>query len=167
MHDRDGATAEWSPSQPSKKWTLSASSDLGAGPTRDTLRIAWAAHIGAFEWSHDVTLTFRRPATRDGAMRAFEHTFVRRLARMAQRPLAWFVAAEQSGPGLPWHLHALLCGTGTLSIAQMVRAWGLGHTRVRRYCPTLGAARYVAKAVRDDDAWYDVSRRRPPFRRAA
>ena len=167
MPDRFGATADGSRSQSAKRRALSDGRDHGDVPARDTLRVAWAAHIGAFDWSHDVTLTFRTPTSREGAVRAFEHTFVRRLARCAQRPLSWFIAAERNGLGTPWHLHALLFGTSALSSAQVARAWRLGHARVRRYSAILGAARYVTKAVRDNDAWYDVSRRRPPLRRAA
>ena len=140
--------------------------DDGAGGPR-RLRDGWVAHIDAHEWSHWVTLTFRTPHSRDRALRAFEDVFVRRLARRAQRPIAWFVAVERSGPGAEWHIHALLYGTGSLSNAKIRTAWKLGLTRAERYNAGGGAARYVTKAVRDEDAWYDVSRRRPPLRRAA
>jgi hypothetical protein len=127
------------------------------------LRRAWAAHLGAYEWHHFATLTSRTPRSRTGLVREWAPVFVRRLERRAQRRIDWYVAAERGASG-EWHLHALLYGTGALSTADVERAWKIGHTRVRVYDPNRGAAGYVAKAVLDSDAWYDVSRRPPPLR---
>lgn len=131
------------------------------------VRDAWAEYSDSLAWSHWATLTFRRACGRDAALRAFVHGFVRRLARSAQCAVLWFVAVERSGPGAPWHIHALLYGTGALTNEAVRRAWKLGHSDVQRCRAGGGAARYVTKAVRDDDAWWDVSRRRPPSRCAA
>jgi hypothetical protein len=88
---------------------------------------------------------------------------VRRLERVAQRRLDWFLVVERSA-GFA-HVHALISGADDLALNRLQRAWKLGFTRVERYDPQRGAAFYLTKGFDDsgrpesgrtDD--YDLSR---------
>ena len=125
-------------------------------------RIAWAEFLQQADWSHFATLTTSEPVSVDRLRREFVAGFVRRLARPAQRPLAWFYAMEPSADGQRHHVHALLAHTESLNVAQLGRAWKLGNTRILVYDPRRGAAGYVSKHLAANPELYDVSRRHLP-----
>ena len=127
------------------------------------VRRAWGEYLGRFAWHPFATLTFERPCTPERARRAFVEGYARRLARQAQRPVPWFYAVEFDALGERPHVHALVAGTGGLTIGQLERAWRHGNTRVLAYDPERGAAFYVCKAIAGARALYDLSRRRPPL----
>lgn len=89
--------------------------------------------------------------------------WLRRCARNAQEKLACFYSIERSAKDV-LHIHALIAGTGRLTISQLQGDWTTGHGRITRYNPYRGAAWYVAKDVWDDSAWWDISRFLPPLR---
>jgi hypothetical protein len=142
-------------------------------PHGGDLRRAWGDDLAGYEWHHFVSLTTRAPVPVPRLLREFEQRWVRKLARAAQRPLAWFLAIEGTAAGWP-HLHALIYGTRGLAVRQLERAWPLGNTRVYVYDPARGAAWYVVKHLARDPDGVEMSTRwprpleeLPPARRSA
>ncbi len=120
------------------------------------VRATWAEWLQAFEWSHYCTLTFRLPTSVEGARREFQW-FVRGLEHRAYNRVEWASVIEIS-PGDLIHLHALVGQTDHLTVARVEQAWRSGITRIRRYDPRRGAARYMTKAINNRGIEIDVSR---------
>jgi hypothetical protein len=132
--------------------------------TSHSVRAEWDSWLQSVRWSHFVTLTTRELVSVDRIKREFVQGFVRRVAKAAQRPLAWFYAIEPHADGQRYHVHALLGHTETVKVAQLERAWKLGKTHVVVYDPRRGAAGYVSKHLGGNPDHYDVSRRPLPRR---
>src|SRR3954468_4741713 len=79
--------------------------------TSRRVRAEWDSFLQSARWSHFATLTTSELVSVDRLRREFVDGFVRRLARPAQRPLAWFYAMEPSADGERHHIHALLAHT--------------------------------------------------------
>ena len=67
--------------------------------TSHRVRAEWDSWLQSARWSHFATLTTRELVSVDRIKREFVHRFVRRVARAAQRPLAWFYAIEPHADG--------------------------------------------------------------------
>lgn len=91
---------------------------------------AWGAYLQGFVWHHMATLTFGIAPSCDTADRALQ-SWVRRLARNAQRQVACFYSIERSGSGF-LHVHALTVGTSDLSIEQLKAGMAFGNHPHRR-----------------------------------
>ena len=128
------------------------------------IRAECASFLQSVRWSHFATLTTRELVSVDRIKREVVHGFARRVARAAQRPLAWFYAIEPHADGERYHVHALLAHTEVLEIGQLERAWKLGNTRIVVYDPQRGAADYVSKHLAYNPDLYDLSRRPLPRR---
>lgn len=128
-----------------------------------SFRDAYGAFLHAYRWDHFVALTYKWAVPPAEAARDFRDGFVRRLAFDAGHPLAWFYALERDAAGDRVHVHALVARTAALTSDQVERAWRAGNTRVRRYDPARGGARYVVKSILPGSDDYDISRRRPPL----
>lgn len=118
---------------------------------RELLRQAWTDLIRANPWTYFLTLTFGRPVSRAGALRA-----VRKWLRITRKrgPGAAFFVVERGGHGL-WHAHLLILGTGELTRRRVEREWRRGWVEVDEYDTELGVAYYLSKFTYDDDAEYD------------
>jgi len=136
--------------------------DMNDSDTSRRVRAEWDYFLRSVRWSHVATLTTRELVSVDHLRREFVHGFVRRVARLAQCPLAWFYVIEPHADGQRHHVHALLAHTESLKIAQLERAWKLGITRIEVYDPRRGAAGYVSKHLTGNAVHYDVSRRPLP-----
>ena len=130
--------------------------------TSHRVRAARDSWLQSARWSHFTTLTTRELVSVHRIKHEFEHGFVRRVAKAAQRPLAWFYAIEPHADGERYHVHALLAYTETVKLAQLERAWRLGNTTIAVYDPQRGAAAYVGKHLTDNPDHWDVSRRLLP-----
>jgi hypothetical protein len=109
------------------------------------LRHVWGAWLQGFAWDHVATLTFGLAPTLNTASRALQ-SWLRRLARNAQRRVACFHSIERGGSGF-LHVHALTVGTSILRIEQLDAAWPSGITRIEVYDASRGAPWYVTKGV--------------------
>ncbi len=87
--------------------------------TSRRVRAEWDCFLHSARWSHFATLTTSELISVDRLKREFVDGFVRRLARPAQRPLAWFYEIEPSADGQRHHVHALLVHTASLKTAQL------------------------------------------------
>lgn len=142
-------------------------------PTRSgnasRVRDAWGAHLHRFAWTHWLTLTPVLPeCTGEPLWREFRLGFVRRLAWEARRPVQW-VAAMERGQGGVLHIHALVGGTGELSLASVAGAWRQGVKSVDRFDANRRAAWYLSKTLHlPDREWarFDTSKRLPQERGA-
>jgi hypothetical protein len=133
------------------------------------LLTAWIEFLGGYVWHHAIALTTRRACTREALEREFSKRFVPNLARMTQRPVAWFFAFEDRVGNHP-HLHAILGGTERLNVHQCQSAWKAGFSRVRTLRAEIlddseGAARYAVKSLGRFPDDYDLSRRWIPIGR--
>lgn len=134
-------------------------------PGGATFSGAFGNYLASYEWDHFFTLTTEQPMSPDALGKALRQRFVRCLTRKAGRPLAWFFAAEGRASG-HHHLHGLIYGTSLLTIRAIELSWPLGYTRILKYDPSRGAARYVVKDLKARHDDWDVSRRLPPKRMA-
>ena len=130
-----------------------------ASPLRDY----WAGHLATLAWDHYATLTFASAVSVNRARREFVDGFVRRCAFHSLRPIFWFYAMERDAIGDRIHVHALIAGTTLVNVARIEGSWPAGHSRIRIYNRTRGAAGYVVKTIATDHAEYDVSTRWPPI----
>lgn len=129
----------------------------------ERLTQAWRALLGSATWHHAITVTTRYAQALTSLAAEIEKGFVRRLARAAQGPVAWFCAYEMNVPGHP-HAHILLGGTQSLSAEQCARAWKSGFSRVRvQRIEVLtdadAAIRYTVKHIGRIPDSFDLSRR--------
>lgn len=121
----------------------------------------WGAFLSDFDWSHFLTLTFRRESVQEFARRQFLG-YVARLERESGRSLFWFYGTEYGKLGR-LHLHALTGNTVGMGVQlndEWFQAAGLGargFARVRAYDPKLTAAHYVTKYITKSLADYDLS----------
>lgn len=121
-------------------------------------RAALGAWLGQYDWDHFSTLTFAEPPSEHAAVRGFGR-WIRRLEQRTQHAVHWVYTIERCASSAR-HIHALLHGTGCLSVSSVRAAWGHGYTRVLVYDRRRGAARYVAKFVAWGDPEWDI---RPPL----
>ena len=109
-----------------------------------------------------VTATFRHePPSTDTATKAAVQ-FLRRLGGKARWPVTAVVVVDQN-PGRV-HCHFLLGGVGHLKTKDFRWAWRRGLVDVKRESG-IGACRYLAKKVVDEDADFDLWPK--DFRRAS
>jgi hypothetical protein len=119
---------------------------------------AWGDHLEQFQWQYFVTLTHRYDRTPEQFHAMFKKQFIRRLARVAQAPVEWFIAVEHDAMTRT-HAHALLLSKGRLTAESISKSWRFGLSQVRRYEPGGRASHYVAKTLDRPDASYDISAR--------
>jgi len=135
-------------------------------PVRAATSTDYGAWLNKYKWDHFVTLTTEHSMSEHRLLRKFQDQFVRRLDKVAQRPISWFYVVEYSANREP-HLHVLLWANGKLSRRQLETAWKLGYTEVRAYDRSLGGTYYVTKTVTTSHPDnYNFSRRLPPPRDA-
>ena len=96
-------------------------------PDTPDLRRHWGTFLQTVRWSHFVTLTTTDIVSPARLRRDFVNRYIRRLARDAQRGVGWFYAIEHHADGERAHVHALIAGTETLSIASLERPWIQGN----------------------------------------
>ena len=108
------------------------------------LRAAWREFLGRHSWNHAAHLTTRHPRSRAALDIELRDRFIRRLARIAQRKVAWFAATELTHIGRP-HLHVLLGGTEELDTKQLERCWTAGYSRMHRLVGAKAAVSYAVK----------------------
>ena len=101
---------------------------------------AWGEYLSQFVWDHFVGVGFRYPVSVELARRAFLDRWIRRTARLAQRPLRSFHCVEQDPSGRAYHVHALVAGTAGLPVARLQRAWDSGFSRSSSMTRTAGHA---------------------------
>ncbi len=90
-HRPELATSQRSPGERAR---IEAHNDEVAANRR--LCRAWGDWLDESEWSHVATLTSRNPLSEECLRAEFRNGFIRRAARLAQRPLAWFYAIERA-----------------------------------------------------------------------
>ena len=98
--------------------------------------------------------------------------FERGIRRRGQGPNPYFAYSIEGMPSNP-HVHMLLCcrGPRRLGVEDIKKSWRLGYPDVCRYDPTLGAAGYMFKAMRENarfELWgfssqFPHTRSRPPL----
>jgi len=80
---------------------------------RTSLSQEWGAFIQRFPWRFFVTLTHKRYVDANELMKLFTDKYVRRLTRITQAPVHYFVVIE-AGQDKKEHVHALMFGEGRL-----------------------------------------------------
>lgn len=128
-----------------------------------TLRSAFVELLAPYAWSHVATATSRYDEGVEKLFREFRNGFVRRLTKMAQGAIPFFVVAERTHAEHA-HLHAVIAGSESLQIKQIEAAWKYGFTRIERFDPDRGALPYLAKGISRDNDDFDLSARFPPLR---
>jgi hypothetical protein len=123
-------------------------------------RAALAEWLAPLDWTHFVTLTSKTSST-DSIWIRFER-YHREVSRVAQRPVPYVAAIEESGGQL--HIHALLGSTRHLRVRTIETLWGPLHRRVRVYDRTRGGLAYTLKFVTPGDERWRLSRRLPGHR---
>ncbi len=126
------------------------------------LQEEYGAWLERFAWDFFATLTYRDEPKMPTAQRRF-HAWTRVLERRGLGSVSWFAVFEYGGAE-QLHAHALLGGGAMLSAFDLRDAWRHGLSHAVRYNPKKGAARYIAKAVADPRAEYDISQTLPPRR---
>lgn len=109
----------------------------------DTLRNAWAGYLYRYPWTHVAVLTPRFEVSIDRVLSECAK-YSRRLEKMAQGRVPFFAAAEGGSNSWP-HVHALIGGTGMLTIGQLHRVWTLGQSRI---CLYRGSAKTIGYALK-------------------
>ena len=118
---------------------------------------AWAGFLGDYAWNHGAHLTTRFPLSDVAIYSELRNGFIRRLARMTGRSVAWFAAKESTYEDRP-HLHVLLGATASLTTKQLAWAWKAGHSRITLLHTQKQAIRYVVKEVGRYPDNYGLSR---------
>lgn len=131
--------------------------------THTELKRAWAHFLERRAWNHVATLTTRHERSSAVLVRTFENTFLRTLARMAQRRIRWFAVVEGGfDDDSRTHIHALLSGTELLRTKQIESAWPFGFTRITSYSQSEGIELYVSKSLAKATESWRMSRSLPP-----
>lgn len=126
---------------------------------------ALGRYLQTWHWHHFLTLTTAWRTSETELRTLFQAGMIRRLARVAQRPIAYFFAIERAGNADPRpHIHALIAGTDLLTVDRIRLSWRHGYGSVRRYDPRRDAALYSTKDLLLDPDSYDFSRRPPACR---
>lgn len=135
-----------------------------AAPTLAMVREAWAEYLDRHQWDHFITLTTASQYTAATLERRITRGYLRRLERVAQRRIDWFLVLEATHHAPHLHAHALVSGTKALSVATLQRHWSVGHSRVTivRPGPELGS--YLAKTLHTNPDSWSSSRCFPPKR---
>jgi len=128
-------------------------------------RDACANWLETFEWHAVAALTCDLPLTATRLQIAFRDEFHRRLTRVGQGEVRYFLVIEDGAvPGAHFHVHCLLYGSAALTIKKIERCWHRGFTHVTRFIPNGGATRYLAsKLPATPDGWA-FSDKLPPLR---
>lgn len=117
----------------------------------------WTKLLGGFVWIHSATLTTRFTLPRDALYAALRNGFIRRIARIAGRPVPWFATDEMTQSRRP-HLHVLVGNTESLTTTQLSWAWKEGHSRISVVRDPDSAIRYTVKNLGRYPDRYDMSR---------
>jgi len=121
----------------------------------------WGDFLMGYQWTLFATLTTKYPMTRSRLVSEFER-YIRKLARVAQGPLAWQYALEYHSCGAQLHLHALIYAPPCVTPAVARGHWKFGRADVERFDSAKGAAYYIGKTYLRNPDGYDISRRLPP-----
>lgn len=121
----------------------------------------WGGFLGAYRWNYFATFTAKSRAT-DRQMRTAFAQLVRRLERVAQGRVHWFIAVEYDALGEQPHIHALIAAPSTISAKEVERTWQLGRSQAFVYDRSLGAAHYLPKTFAWNVDGYDCSKKLPP-----
>lgn len=127
------------------------------------LREGFVSFLSPYEWTHVITATSRFEVSVTALFGEFRRGFIRRLARMAQTRVPYFVAAESTHSGR-YHLHAVVGGISGLCLDQIQGAWGSGFSRIEAYDPDRGALPYLVKGISEHIDDFDLSARFPLLR---
>jgi hypothetical protein len=76
---------------------------------------------------------------------------VRKLERVAQKPLGGFLALEKTTEG-HLHAHALIAGSEELSVKRVQKDWEQGHSRIHRVRSQKAVVNYVTKGASENSA---------------
>jgi len=108
-------------------------------------RKEYADWLQGYPWTHFLTLTFSRPTSPAGAMRAWERTEREALPDGS----FWFVGAEPGEKFGRWHLHALIHVVRPLEAEILGQWWrnhyGISHVRTIRKGATFYVSKYAFK----------------------
>lgn len=107
------------------------------------LRLGWRNFLARTHWDHVVHLTTRLEKSDEDLLAEFRR-FARRVTRVTQCPVQFFVAVEDTHAGRG-HLHALLAGTSRLLVARIGCDWKLGHSQVKLVTEQSKAIGYTTK----------------------
>lgn len=103
-----------------------------------------AEFINQHRWDYMVTLTHRYAGSEERQLRELR-AMIRRLERVAQRPVAYVAFAERTTVG-HLHHHLLLHGIADVPKRMLRRQWKAGYTKADRYDRQRDGGRYVSKA---------------------
>jgi hypothetical protein len=115
----------------------------------DALRLEWRNFLARTHWDHFATLTSRVQLNYEDFIAEFKSGFIRRLTRVTQCPVSFFVVVEPTYAEL-WHGHALLAGTAHLKVDRAARAWHKGWSRVKLITDQRRAICYTTKQLEAD-----------------
>jgi hypothetical protein len=115
----------------------------------DALRLEWRNFLARTHWDHVVHLTTRLELSDEDLLAEFRR-FARRVTRVTQCPVQFFVAVEDTHAGRG-HLHTLLAGTKCLPVARIQPLWVMGYSRITLVTDQRREIRYTTKYV-DADA---------------
>ncbi len=116
------------------------------------LRAGWVEFLLRFQWSHCLHLTTKYAKSKEVLEKEFRR-LIRRLERVAQKPLGGFLALEKTTEG-HLHAHALIAGSANLAVKRMQRAWQPGHSRIHRVRSRKAVVRYATKWAPKNSADY-------------
>jgi hypothetical protein len=116
------------------------------------LRAGWIEFLLRFQWSHCLHLTTKYAKSKEILEKEFRR-LVRRLERVAQKPLGGFLALEKTTEG-HLHAHALIAGAEDLPVKRVQKAWEQGHSRIHRVRSRKAVVRYATKWAPKNSADY-------------
>lgn len=94
---------------------------------RHPLAIAAGKHYRRYHWDHFITLSTKNPES-PAYCRREVGALIRRLERLAQRPIQYLWAIEgDPAMGLLYHLHLVVYGTSGLTIEELRSCWRRGY----------------------------------------
>lgn len=146
---------------------------------RANQRRDWAVRIAheSQDWDRNcfVTITYNDEYCPESISRRDAQNFIKRLKRLSERPLRYYLVGEYGDKTRRPHYHAIIFNEDFLGGAYRIndqlygnphldRCWGLGNVRVAEFSfsTALYTAGYVSKKTGDRDS-FSLQSQRPPI----